>query len=69
MMPKRLRACGLPLGPNMIITVEPGLYIPEEGIGIRIEDMVLITGNGGKLMTAALPRAGGEIEKILSTRK
>ncbi len=60
---------GLPLAPNMIITVEPGLYIPEEGIGIRIEDMVLITENGGKLMTAALPREAGEIEKILSPRK
>ena len=59
----------LPLEPNMIITVEPGLYIPEEGIGIRIEDMVLITESGGKLMTAALPREAAEIEKILSTRK
>ena len=59
----------LPLGPNMIITVEPGLYIPEEGIGIRIEDLVLITENGGKLMTAALPRDPGEIEKILAKRK
>lgn len=31
---------------NMVITVEPGIYIPEEGIGIRIEDDILITRNG-----------------------
>jgi Xaa-Pro aminopeptidase len=59
----------LPLAPNMIITVEPGLYIPEEAIGIRIEDMVLITEDGGKLMSAGLPREADEIEKIFSSRK
>jgi Xaa-Pro aminopeptidase len=31
---------------NMVITVEPGIYIPEEGIGVRIEDDVLITKDG-----------------------
>jgi Xaa-Pro aminopeptidase len=59
----------LPLAPNLIITVEPGLYIPEEAIGIRIEDMVLITEDGGKLMSAGLPREADEIEKIFSSRK
>jgi Xaa-Pro aminopeptidase len=58
-----------PLVPNMVITVEPGLYIPEESIGIRIEDMVLVTENGAKLMSSGLPREAGEIEKVLSSRQ
>ena len=32
-----------PLEPNMVITVEPGIYIPEEQLGVRIEDDVLVT--------------------------
>ncbi len=59
----------LPLAPNMVITVEPGLYIPEEGIGIRIEDMVLVTENGAQLMSSKLPRTVDEIEKILSSHQ
>ena len=53
----------------MVITVEPGLYIPEESIGIRIEDMVLVTENGARLMSSGLPREAGEIEKVLSSRQ
>lgn len=37
---------------NMIITVEPGIYIPEEAIGVRIEDDILITKNGAKNLSA-----------------
>ena len=47
----------------MVITVEPGIYIPEENIGVRIEDDVLITPTGYKLLTARLPRSPDEIEK------
>jgi Xaa-Pro aminopeptidase len=36
----------LPLAPGMVLTCEPGIYIPEEGIGVRIEDDVLITDTG-----------------------
>jgi Xaa-Pro aminopeptidase len=44
-----------PLEPNMVITVEPGIYIPEEGLGVRIEDDVRITENGIEILTASLP--------------
>jgi Xaa-Pro aminopeptidase len=54
-----------PLAEGNVITVEPGVYIPEENIGIRIEDMVLVTKDGAKLMSGALPRDPGEIEKAL----
>jgi Xaa-Pro aminopeptidase len=50
---------------GMIITIEPGVYIPEENIGIRIEDTVLVTSSGAKLLSGALPREPGEIEKRL----
>lgn len=40
---------------NMILTVEPGIYIPEEGIGVRIEDDILITASGRQNLSAALP--------------
>jgi Xaa-Pro aminopeptidase len=49
----------------MVITVEPGLYIPDEGIGIRIEDMVLVTATGGEVLSGALPRARRQIEEAL----
>ena len=45
-----------PLEPGVVMTVEPGIYIPEEGIGIRIEDDVLITESGIKNLTERLPR-------------
>ncbi len=40
---------------NMMLTVEPGIYIPEEGIGVRLEDDVLITKTGCKILSRALP--------------
>jgi Xaa-Pro aminopeptidase len=45
-----------PLAPGVLITVEPGIYIPDEGIGVRIEDNVLITETGYKNLSAKLPR-------------
>jgi Xaa-Pro aminopeptidase len=50
----------------MVISMEPGIYIPEENLGVRIEDDVLITKDGYQLMTARLPRTADEIEKIMS---
>jgi len=58
-----------PLEPGMVITIEPGIYIPEESLGVRIEDDVLITPTGYKLLTARLPRSPDEIEKIMAAGK
>lgn len=55
-----------PLEPGMVVTDEPGIYIPEEKIGVRIEDDALITPTGYTLLTARLPRTVDEIEKIMA---
>ena len=55
-----------PLEPGMVVTIEPGLYLPEEKIGVRIEDDVLITPTGYRLLTARLPRTVPEIEAIMA---
>jgi len=55
-----------PLEPGMVITVEPGLYIPEENLGVRIEDDVLVTKDGYQLLTARLPRNPSDVEKIMA---
>jgi Xaa-Pro aminopeptidase len=59
---------GLPLAAGMIITIEPGIYIPDENIGVRIEDMLLVTENGAKLMSSGLPREIEEIERAMGPR-
>lgn len=62
------------LEPGMVLTVEPGLYIPSDcktvdekwrGIGIRIEDDVVVTANGSEVLTAGVPKAIEDIEAIM----
>ncbi|MGD0963393.1 MAG: aminopeptidase P family protein [Candidatus Acidiferrales bacterium] len=55
-----------PLEPGMVVTVEPGIYIPEENLGVRIEDDVLVTKDGYRLLTARLPRGPDEVEKVMA---
>ena len=62
------------LEPGMVLTVEPGLYIPEHckqvdekwrGIGIRIEDDVLVTPQGHEVLTSGVPKTIVEIETLM----
>jgi len=57
-----------PLEAGMVITIEPGVYIAEEKLGIRIEDVVLVTSNGAKVLSAALPKEPDEIEKAVVSK-
>ena len=51
---------------GMVITVEPGLYIPEEGIGVRLENDVVVTAYGHENLTPDLPRTVEEVEAFLA---
>ncbi|MBE0591625.1 MAG: aminopeptidase P family protein [Gemmatimonadales bacterium] len=55
-----------PLAAGMVLTVEPGIYLPEEEIGIRIEDDVLVTEDGAEILTSGVVRTAGEIEALMT---
>jgi len=57
------------LAEGMTITVEPGVYLPREGFGIRIEDIVLVTKEGCRVLTTGLPKEPDAIEGLLLLRK
>jgi len=57
-----------PLEAGMVLTCEPGIYIPEEGIGCRLENDYLITENGNINLTAAMPIEIEEIEAIMASK-
>lgn len=52
--------------PGMVFTCEPGIYILEEGIGIRIENDILITADGNRDLMAHIPREVEEIEALMA---
>jgi Xaa-Pro aminopeptidase len=63
------------LAEGMVLTVEPGLYfqaddllVPEEmrGIGIRIEDDILVTSDGSRNLSASLPRTAADVEEWMA---
>ena len=69
----RVDGTARPLEPGMVLTVEPGIYIAEDlddvsddyrGIGVRIEDDVLVTEAGHEVLSAAIPKEVDEIEAI-----
>jgi Xaa-Pro aminopeptidase len=53
-----------PFEPNMVITAEPGIYIPAEQLGVRIEDDVLVTADGHRVLSN-LPKEIPEIEALM----
>ncbi|MFD0696597.1 aminopeptidase P family protein [Paenibacillus sp. GCM10027628] len=60
---------GLDLQPGMVLTVEPGLYISEEGIGVRIEDDVLVTADGCEVLSKDILKTVDEIEAFMAKAK
>ena len=59
---------GTPLKPGMILTLEPGIYLAPEGLGVRIEDNVLVTATGAEWLSAKAPKTTAEIERLMGRR-
>jgi Xaa-Pro aminopeptidase len=60
---------GAPLTPGMVLTIEPGIYIASENLGVRIEDDVLVTTTGYELLSKGAPRNPVEIENMIAAGK
>lgn len=56
------------LEPGMVITIEPGIYLAERKLGVRIEDDILITRSGNENLTAAIPKSIEAIERAMKAR-
>ena len=54
-----------PFAPGCVLTVEPGIYIPEEGFGVRLEDDIVVTEDGPVNLMEKVPIEANEIEAIL----
>ncbi len=58
---------GAPLGPGAVFTIEPGIYIPEEKLGVRIEDIFYVDSDGKLInLTEKLPRTSADVEKEMA---
>ena len=57
----------MPLEPGMVFTLEPGIYIPGENLGVRIEDDVLVTENGCEVLSTGAPKTVEEIESLMNS--
>ena len=55
-----------PLKTGAVITVEPGIYLPEENLGVRIEDDIIVTRDGSKNLTKSIPRTIAQVEKAMA---
>jgi Xaa-Pro aminopeptidase len=54
-----------PLAAGMVLTIEPGVYISEEKLGVRIEDDVLVTADGHEVLSSGAPKLPQEIESLM----
>ncbi len=54
------------LKPGMVVTIEPGIYLREEKIGVRIEDDILVTKDGNRNLSSSIPKTVKEIEALLA---
>ncbi|MEW6305867.1 MAG: aminopeptidase P family protein [Verrucomicrobiota bacterium] len=54
-----------PFAPGWVLTVEPGIYLPEEGFGVRLENDILITNTGSVDLMAGIPIEADEIEALM----
>jgi Xaa-Pro aminopeptidase len=57
------------LKPGMVITIEPGLYLQDKSIGIRIEDDILVTEKGNRNLSSMIPKTVSEIEAAIKAAK
>ena len=55
----------VPFAPGMIISNEPGVYLPDEGFGIRIEDDLLVTKDGCEVLTRRIPKTIADLEALM----
>lgn len=55
-----------PLAAGMAFTIEPGIYIPGEAVGIRIEDVVVVTATGYENLSKGLARTADEVERVMT---
>ena len=55
-----------PFAPGWVLTVEPGIYIPEEGFGVRLENDVLVTADGPEDLMADIPVEPDEVEALMA---
>ena len=58
----------LKISPGWVLTVEPAIYIKEEGFGVRLENTVVVTEDGPLDLMAGIPIEAGEIESLMNQR-
>ena len=57
-----------PFEPGVVIALEPGIYIPDKNLGVRIEDTILVTKDGCEILTKDVPKEIADIEKLMTEK-